>query len=303
MSNSVYKIVTDQIMSLLEKGVIVWRRPWSSIWPMNFKTKRRYHGLNVFILSSKGYSSPYWLSFKQVGEFGGRVKSGEKGTLITFWKWLEVEDGNDGEEGEEREDIKEEKKGDGKKVIPYLRYSKVWNLEQTEGIKYNNPERLRSEVELLDEAEKIIANMPKRPPIEFGGDVAFYDPKLDYVKIPNRDRFYTTAGYYGTIFHELGHSTGHPSRLNRPGFTNYDTFGSENYSKEELVAEMTASFLLGYLGFLEDPEIENSTAYIGGWLERLKKDSRLVVQAAAQAQKAADYILGINEQIGGEEED
>jgi antirestriction protein ArdC len=290
MSNKVYEIITQKIMDQLEKGVIPWKKPWIAEWPQNFKSKKRYRGINVHLLTMNDFDSPYWLSFKQVGEMGGRVKKGEKGTVIVFWKMLEAKD----EEADEETD---------KKFIPLLRYYRVWNLDQTEGIDYPKPEaRILGEVELIAEAEQIIADMPNKPVIKFGGQGAFYSPKEDLVNIPIREKFKTAAGYYGTVFHELGHSTGHPDRLNRPEIANSSRFGSEKYSKEELVAEMTASFLLGHIGFTDDPEIENAAAYIGSWLKKLKDDPRFVVQAAAQAQKAADYILNINEKVGDDEE-
>lgn len=290
MGNSVYEIITQKIMEQLERGVIPWKKPWTTEWPMNFKTKKRYRGINVSLLTMNDFDSPYWLSFKQVGELGGRVKKGEKGTVIVFWKMLEAKE----EEANEETD---------KKFIPLLRYYRVWNLDQTEGIDYPKPEaRILGEVELIAEAEQIIADMPNKPVIKFGGQGAFYSPKEDLVNIPIREKFKTAAGYYGTVFHELGHSTGHPDRLNRPEIANSSRFGSEKYSKEELVAEMTASFLLGHIGFTDDPEIENAAAYIGSWLKKLKDDPRFVVQAAAQAQKAADYILNINEKVGDDEE-
>ena len=280
---TVHEIITNRIIEQLEKGVIPWKKPWKSDWPMNYKYKTRYRGINVPILASTEFNSPYWLTFKNVGEFGGRVKKGEKGTVIVFWKMLEAKDEDTNDETD-------------KKLVPYLRYHRVWNLDQTEGIDYENPKpRTNGEVGLIDEAEKIIADMPNSPKIQFAGQGAFYSPSEDLVNIPLREKFMTAAGYYGTVFHELGHSTGHVSRLNRSGF---GKFGSEKYSKEELVAEMTASFLLGYLGFKDDPQIENAAAYIGSWLKKLKGDPRFVVQAAAQAQKAADYILNINEKEG-----
>jgi len=290
MGNSVYEIITQKIMEQLERGVIPWKKPWTTEWPMNFKTKKRYRGINVSLLTMNDFDSPYWLSFKQVGELGGRVKKGEKGTVIVFWKMLEAKE----EEANEETD---------KKFIPLLRYYRVWNLEQTEGIEYEKEHKAKKEIEILDEAERIISDMPDKPIIKFGGKKAFYTPSTDTVQIPEREYFHSVTGFYGTIFHELGHSTGHQKRLNRPGISNFDYFGSHQYSKEELVAEMTAAFLLGHLGFWEDPEIKNSAAYIDGWLEKLEKDPRFVVQAAAQAQKAADYILNIKDAEEDEGED
>lgn len=296
MSKKVYQIITDLIIEELKKGVIPWRKPWKAgEWPKNFKTKKRYRGINVPILASKNYISPYWLTFKQVNELGGRIKKGEKGTVIVFWRLLEVK----GDEEDSPEVVAEEEK----RFIPLLRYYRVWNLEQTEGIEYEKEHKAKKEIEILDEAERIISDMPDKPIIKFGGKKAFYTPSTDTVQIPEREYFHSVTGFYGTIFHELGHSTGHQKRLNRPGISNFDYFGSHQYSKEELVAEMTAAFLLGHLGFWEDPEIKNSAAYIDGWLEKLEKDPRFVVQAAAQAQKAVDYILNVKTEDEAEDDE
>lgn len=290
----VYEIITNKVIEQLKKGVVLWKQPWRTEWPKNFVTKKRYRGINVFLLMDKGYNCPYWATFKQINELGGRVKKGESGTIIVFWKLIEKKN-----EEKNRDADKEEEKI----YIPLLRYYRVFNLEQTEGIDWDKSEKVQKlEAQLLENAEKIIENMPDKPVFEFGGNHAFYSPKLDKIQIPRRNKFNTTAGYYGTLFHELAHSTGHPKRLNRPGIANFDGFGSHQYSKEELIAEMTASFLLGHLGFQDDPEIENAAAYIGNWLENLENDSRLVIQAAAQAQKAADYILGIEEEEESREE-
>lgn len=293
MNKKVYEIITNQILEQLEKGVVPWRKPWvCGGWPRNFKTKKPYRGINVAILGSKEYVSPYWLTFKQIGEFGGKVKKGEKGTIIVFWKLMEVKNEND-DEANEKEN----------RYIPLLRYYRVWNLEQTEGIDYEIEPVIKSEAELLNDAEEIINYMPNRPEIIFRGSRAYYKPSIDKIFLPERKYFKTTGGYYGTVFHELAHSTGHKSRLDRPGIANFDGFATEQYSKEELVAEMTAAFLLGHIGFQEGSEIENMAAYIGGWLKSLKDDPRLVVQAAAQAQKAADYILNVKTEDEAEDDE
>lgn len=291
---TVYEIITNKIIEQLKKGVVPWKRPWKTDWPQNYVTKKGYRGINIFLLLDQDFSCPYWATFKQINELGGRVKKGEPGTIIVFWKLLE----------KEIEDADMDAKTDEKKkrIIPLLRYYRVWNLEQTEGIDWQKGEQKhKSNAQILEEAEKIVENMPNKPIIKVGAQ-ASYNHLTDTIKIPEIAKFYTAAGYYGTLFHELGHATGHEKRLNRPGLVTDTTYGSEIYSKEELVSEMTASFLLGYIGFQDDREIENAAAYIGGWLERLQNDSRLIIQAATQAQKAADYILGITEEEESREE-
>lgn len=280
--SNVYEIITHRIVTLLEKGVIPWQKPWATngtdAIPRNLVSGKAYRGINVFLLNSMNYGSPYWLSFKQAQALGGTVRKGEKSTPIIFWKWLEGED----------------EKTSEKKRIPFLRYYCGFNATQCEGIKYPATEKTLREHNAIASAEKIVADMPKRPVIYHGGDRAAYSPALDCVYMPQPQAFTTGENYYSVLLHELTHATGHQTRLNRKGVAasegEWSAFGSTPYAKEELVAEMGAAFLCGHAGFVERT-IDSSAAYIAGWLERLKNDHRLVVQAAAQAQKAADYIL------------
>jgi antirestriction protein ArdC len=198
-----------------------------------------------------------------------------------FWKWLDVD-----ATGE----------ATGKRSVPMLRYYSVFNVAQCDGVTapaIEGTDRAHSPIET---AEQIVAAMPKRPEIRHGLDRAFYSPAVDSVGMPSPERFETPENYYSVLFHELTHSTGHESRLNRKGVSGSESagFGSQSYSKEELVAEMGAAFLCGRAGIVERT-IDNSAAYVASWLERLKDDARLIVLAAAQAQKAADFILGASE--------
>src|SRR6266487_2079754 len=279
--HSVYEIITQRIIALLEQGTIPWQKPWRAgeQAPQNLISKKHYRGINVFLLNAMHYSSPFWLTFKQAQELGGNVKRGERACPVVFWKWL---------------DLQNKQTGD-KERIPFLRYYSVFNVAQCKGIAapvVSEPVREHSPVQT---AEKIVAGMPKRPGIKHGLAQAFYSPASDFVGMPAADQFNTGEDYYGVLFHELGHSTGHETRLNRKGFSasdgNWSAFGSNPYAKEELVAEMTAAFLCGEAGIVERT-IDNSAAYLASWLRRLKDDSKLVVNAAAQAQKAADWILG-----------
>jgi len=178
------------------------------------------------------------------------------------------------------------------KDIPLLRYYRVFSVEQCElpdkvKAKYAEPEKQFNPIE---QAEQIVAGMPNRPEINHQGNRAYYRQSTDLIVMPPRNQFHTETGYYDTLFHELAHSTGHQSRLNRKSFNRLVAFGDHEYSKEELVAEMTSAYLCGVTGIVRDT-IDNSTAYIQSWLKALNDNRRLVVQAAAQAQKAADFIL------------
>src|SRR6266566_2435831 len=237
-------------------------------------------GVNVFLLHAMAYQSPFWLTFKQAQAMGGNVRRGEHACPVVFWKWLDVADASEAA---------------GKRRVPMLRYYSVFNVAQCEGVTAPAIEGADRPHNPIETAEQIVAAMPKRPAIRQGLDRAFYSPAADSVGMPAPERFDTPENYYNVLFHELTHSTGHESRLNRKAVSGADGeragFGSQSYSKEELVAEMGAAFLCGRSGIVERT-IDNSAAYVASWLQRLKDDARLVVQAAAQAQKAADFILG-----------
>lgn len=283
----VYQIVTDKIVELLEKGTIPWRKPWVSVggrgvMPTNLVSKKAYRGVNVWMLAAAGYGSPYWLSYNQAIDLGGSVRQGEKSSLAVFWKRGEVEDKDTGE----------------MKKTFLLRYYRVFNVEQCDGLekhlpKVEKPKKNGKKFNPIAEAEKIVRQMPKAPEIKHQGDRAAYSPLFDIVKMPTRESFVDAPGYYTTLFHELTHSTGHASREGRfAGCQETDKqFGSETYAKEELVAEMGAAFLCAVSGI--ESTADHSAAYIKGWLKALKDDRKLVVNAAAAAHRAADFILDV----------
>ncbi len=290
MATNIYDMINNRITELLEQGTIPWRKPWNaqSNYPKNLISKKEYRGVNVFMLACQQYDSPWWLSFKQVQDRGGQVIKGEKATPVVFWKWINSVDA----------DVSEEQ---GSRIvkIPMLRYYNVFNLEQTEGVSAPEPDENKNDHQPLSLPEEIFKNMPIRPELKFGGNRAYYSSALDYVQLPHLSTFDTPEEYYSTLFHEITHATGHQSRLARKSIHEPSYFGSHEYSKEELVAEMGAAFLCGFSG-IENITIENSAAYIAGWLKALKNDKTLLIHAAAQAQKAADFILNRKE---GESED
>ena len=281
MNESVYQIVTQRIVSLLEQGTIAWQQPWrgGDQAPQNLISRKPYRGVNLFLLNALQYSSPFWVTFKQAQALRGHVKRGEKSCPVVFWKFLDVED----------QETKENQR------IPLLRYYSVFNVAQCDGVEVPTIETPVREHSPIQEAERIVQGMPKRPEIKLGLAQAFYSPASDFVGMPSAEQFKTGEDYYSTLFHELTHATGHESRLNRKGVAGsegqWSSFGSNPYAKEELVAEMGAAFLCGEAGIVEQT-IENSAAYVASWVERLKTDSKLIVTAAAQAQKASDFILG-----------
>lgn len=285
--DKIRQMVTDQIIAALEAGTVPWRKPWQggASMPLSMSTNKPYRGVNVWLLgfkaSAKGYSSPYWGTYKHITELGGQVRTDEKSTMIVFWKRLIVKD---------------DKAPDGKKAIFMLRYYRVFNACQADGL----PEKYYPEPpkpftgDVNDAAEQIIAGYltdggPKlRKAFRDGAD---YEALTDTVTLPEDGQFLTGAGRYYTTFHELTHSTGHKDRLNREGVANFDHHGSGRYAKEELVAEMGSAMLLATVGI--STETENNAAYIASWLKALRNDSSLVISASAQAQRAVDLISGV----------
>ena len=232
---------------------------------------------------------PRWLTFNQAQELGGNVRRGEHGRIIvTLWKWLKP--------GAKEADQDFSDSALAGKAIPGCGITGCLTLSNARDSRSSNPWRpWRNSIRMrgLPAPVLLVAGMPFRPTIMHGKSGAFYSPSLDSVGMPNFETFRSAAGYYATMFHELGHSTGHTSRLNRTTVTQNARFGSETYSREELVAELTSAFLCQTIG-LDNSTVENSAAYCQGWLSALKGDSKFIVVAAAQAQRAADYIRGVS---------
>jgi antirestriction protein ArdC len=283
---TVPEIITDSILKQLEQGVAPWRKPWSTSVPRNLISKKPYRGLNVFLLATQGYGSPYWVTFNQAKQLGAHVRQGEKSTLVSFWKFNEYA-------RENRETGETENK-----TSVLLRYHRVFNIEQCDGLKalYGDD---RKPINPIEECESLANRMPNAPRIEQHSH-AFYRSSADMVGMPSRNCFESPETYYSTLFHELTHSTGHISRLNRFAENSTDhQFGSESYSKEELIAEMGAAMLAG-IGGISHATLGNSASYLQAWVNRLKSDSRLIISAASHAQKATDYILGKTQAEGSD---
>jgi antirestriction protein ArdC len=280
---TVYEIITSEILERLEAGTPPWRCTWNreAGMPRNLHSGAAYRGINPFLLTARactsGYSAPWWLTYKQAQARGGNVRKGEKSAMVIFWKWVQK-----APEGEAQSSSSE-------KGYPVLRYYQVFNVEQCDGIEYPRNETQPREHTAIEAAEQLVMGYRGAPAVSHGGSMACYIPNSDAVRIPKPESFEATPKYYCALFHELGHSTGHRSRLARDGVVNHARFASHEYSREELVAEFTASFLCGVAG-IERATIENSAAYIAGWRRSLTRDAKAVVMAAAQAQRAADWI-------------
>lgn len=274
MNTKAYDRITERIINLMQQGTVPWHKPWhiQTGMPRNLVSKKPYRGINTFLLMSMGFESPNWLTYRQAVQLGGNVKKGEKSCPVVFWKPLQVTDEESGEI----------------EKIPFLRLYHVFHESQCEGLK-NVPAADESAF-VVTEAAEIVANMPQVPVIKHGMTQAYYAPRQDIVGMPDTRRFKTEDGYHATLFHELVHSTGHEKRLKRQSIMERNGFGTDPYAKEELIAELGSAFLCGQAGIVERTA-ESSAAYIQNWLERLSNDKTLIVYAAAQAQKAADFIL------------
>ena len=283
---SLYQEITDKIIAELETGWVPWVQPWGTVaakasltMPKNAAAQRQYSGINVLILwdavIEHGFGTQNWLTFRQALRLGGNVREGEHGTTVVYADRF-VPD-------EERE--RAERNGDEPNAIPFLKRFTVFNTDQCEHL----PAELTSAPApvpdglILPNAEALIAATVAD--FRIGGDRALYSPVHDFIQVPWPEAYFEPINWHRTALHELGHWTGHPSRLGRDLSGH---FGSALYAKEELVAEMTSAFVCASLGIV--PTVRHAD-YIGAWLEVLREDNRAIVRAASAASKAADYLL------------
>jgi antirestriction protein ArdC len=281
----------EKLIDMLENADLPpWRKPWNAgrDLPRNAKTNRPYSGMNLWMLMLAPFGDKRFLTPNQVKEAGGTIKEGEKVFPVYFWSFPNAKDQKAGKR-------------------PFCKYYKVVNLEQTEGVdlsklKSSNESDIEAhEHTPIENCESIVKGFKSRPKIEHIGNVACYSPSFDVVKMPEMKTFDKVEEYYSTLFHELGHSTGHESRLNRQELMgNLASFGSHAYSQEELVAEFTAAMLCGEAG-IEPQTLENSAAYIKGWHKRLKGNPEALVMAVRCANKAIRLILNKDESEEKEE--
>jgi antirestriction protein ArdC len=267
-------MVTDKIIESLEKGVVPWHKPWKGGLPCNFITKSEYQGINLFILAMSPYKSRYWLTYKQAEAKGGSVKKGEKGTPIVFWSPTQYKKLN------KLTNEVEVQKG------MILKYFTVFNIEQTQNIEI--PEDTIVDFKPIEACEAVLKSYKTMPELTHGGDRAAYSPGLDRIMMPHKETFHSVEGYYGTLFHEMVHSTGHKSRLNRDLGGH---FGSADYSFEELVAELGSGMLSAHAG-IENKTLDNSAAYIASWIKKLSNDKKMIIKASGKSKKAVAMILG-----------
>ena len=283
---SLYQEITDKIVAELEAGRVPWVQPWgtsmakaSLAMPKNAATKRRYSGINVLILwravIDRGFAGQSWLTFRQALGLGAHVRKGERGTTVVYADRFVPSD----------ERRRAERDGDEPEAIPFLKRFTVFNTDQCDDLPADVatapppvPEGL-----ILPQAEALIA--ASGADFRIGGERAFYVPADDYIQVPRPDAYFEPINWHRTALHELGHWTGHPSRLARDLSGN---FASKSYGKEELVAEMASAFVCASLGIV--PTVRHAD-YLGAWLDILREDNHAIIRAASAASKAADYLL------------
>jgi antirestriction protein ArdC len=286
-AEEIYQAVTDRMVQALERGVVPWRTPWTAAGrPRSLSTGRAYQGVNTWLLSlacrEQGWASPWFGTYRQVQELGGQVRKGERSTLVTFWKTLEKQE-RDAGTGEVTV-----------RAVPLLRTFRVFNACQADGLPGRYFPEMGEERPIAGPQAVLDGYVGRAGAPRLCHDVqgqAYYQPTADEIHLPPMTGHRSLEHYYATAFHEAAHSTGHASRLGRDGITSSGAaFGSHAYGKEELVAQMTASMLCAETGIDTDEIFENSAAYIGSWLRTIKGDPRMVVTAAAAAQRATDLI-------------
>lgn len=275
--NKLYQEVTDKIVQFIESNqCLPWEKPWNSLTPpSNYMTRNPYHGINLLLTSLAPFTHQYWLTFNQCRSLGGKVKKGEKSTPIIYFSRKQFE-----EDGED-------------KSFSFLKKYSIFNIEQTDLNIPKEEVKELGEFESIKACENIVDGYKDGPSISHDTSIAYFDPKLDVIRLPSKGSFKSNLGYYSTLFHEFGHSSGSIFRLARDGVTKPTKFKSILYSKEEIIAELCSSFLSASVGVTIDKEIKSSADYINSYISAFKNDPKLIVQASAQAQKACNYILGI----------
>lgn len=290
MNNDIAQIITDRIISELEKGAAPWVKPWKSLRgipgkgrPYNPVSRTVYRGANFFWLSMQGHETPWYLTYKQAKSLGGHVKAGEKSTPVVYWNIQKK--GAIGENGEVSE-----------KNVAFLKSYAVFHISQCEGLTLPEmPKEPEASFNASDEVMGLVNRLNLAGGLHYGGDEAFFSPSRDQIHMPPMAAFSEPGAYHATLLHEAVHATGHKSRLDRlvPA-----AFGSENYAYEELVAELGAAMLCQFCGVNGDLR---HAGYIGSWLKALKENKRFILSASAKAQAAMDWLTKAEEAEEAEE--
>jgi antirestriction protein ArdC len=282
----VHAAITERFIEQLRNGTVPWQRPWQGA--QNIISRKAYRGINALMLGLSTHRSPFWMTFRQALELGGHVRKGERSTPVIYYKFLEKRDGT----GQLVMTAK------GKPAFrPFIRWSNVFNLDQTEDVKAPDLPVSHETRPALTRAEALVKTSDLCP-IRQEGFAAAYSPTEDLIRMPRQSAFRSSEEYFHTLFHEMTHATGHGSRLDREGITKAIKFGSERYSKEELIAELGAAFLSNEAGILDQLVFNNSAAYLQSWITKLEEDHTLLTSAASHAQRSFDWVTGQKKNSG-----
>lgn len=286
----VFEEITNKIIEKLESGVIPWKRTWGFAEPaQNHFSEHIYRGVNSLLILCEDYQTPFFATFKQIKENGGSVKKGTKATRVYYYGCLYYL--NDEKISEKTFESLSAKLKNEVVKFPYLKSMNVFNMQDVEGIEIRksttiqNPDNMEHET-----AHAFVEQLKDKPGIRLIGNQPCYYPEIDTIEIPPMEQFASSEDFYTTFFHELTHSSGHKKRLNREGLTKMAAFGSPVYSREELIAELGACYFNNFFGIETSELLENSAAYIRGWIKALKGDVTLLVQASGHAQKAFNFF-------------
>ena len=289
---SLYELATARIVEQLEEGgVPPWRRTWGSYGlARNLQSDKPYKGVNAFFLNLIApYRIPYYLTYRQVQEMGGKVKRGSKVEYVYYYRTYYKDENRKTIPLNrlEQYDLKELEQ------IRFLKSFKVFNIESCEGIEWTPPPPVNRDNDPIEEAEAILRTM-KEPPriVSVSTEEAYYAPQSDVINMPGIRQFESSAMYYRTLLHECVHWTGHETRLARPGITERIERGSERYAEEELIAELGSHYLCAVIGIDDEVMREVSVGYLDAWIRRLKEDPGIIFRVAPRAQDAAEFVLG-----------
>ncbi len=285
-NRDVFTHVTKHIIGHLEKGIIPWKKLWTDAGlPRNLLTGRLYRGVNVWLLNALNYEENVFLTYNQVKSIGGRIRAGEKAHTVILWQWIQAP--------------KPKNAQSEARKIPLVKYCQLFNISQCADIPdWYLPGPQLSKLDPLGVCDAIVTTMPNAPEVRYMGDEAYYHSFFDIVNMPSMARFVDTETYYTSLFHQLVHSTGHKTRLNRRELDGMLPDKIGECSLEELTAEIGACYLCSYAG-IDGWEFRNRITYIENWITKLNKDKRLFVYASTQAQHAVDYILNLQGDTAG----
>ena len=294
MKTDLYQKATNKIIELLEKGCVPWRRSWSQYGlAKNYQTGNTYKGINALLLNNTEHPIPYFMTFRQVQQQGGKVKKGSKALPVFFYN---IQFKTEDDKRIEKEEAQQRKAaGEKIKIHKFLRQYNVFNVADMEGIEFKFPEVQLQEHEKIGHCEELFHSILPAPLLQCkDANRLYYNPIQDYINMPPMEQFQSAASYYNGLFHELAHWTGHQDRLDRRGVTHTPKFGTKPYAFEELIAELSATFLCAMTGIDREEITENNAAYIESWLHILKDDKTFIFKGGCGCADGGGFYSRLN---------